>query len=57
MVAAKDGLLQLDDFYPVMINERVRVGAKPWVRSRAMSSDRTVRGMDIAPVNPSIAII
>lgn len=43
-VAKQDGLLLLDDFYPIMINERVRVGAKPWVRSHAMTSDELYEG-------------
>lgn len=43
-IAKEDGLLRMDDFYPIMINERVRVGAKPWVRSRAMSSDELFEG-------------
>ena len=43
-VAQEDGLLLLEDFYPIMINERVRVGAKPWVRSRVMSSDELFEG-------------
>jgi radical SAM superfamily enzyme YgiQ (UPF0313 family) len=43
-VARQDGLLLLDDFYPIMTNERVRVGAKPWVRSRAMTSDELYEG-------------
>lgn len=47
-VAGADGLLQVDDFYPVMINERVRVGAKPWVRSRAMTSDELLEGWIMA---------
>ena len=47
-VAQKDGLLLLDDFYPVMINQRVRVGAKPWVRSRTLSSDELWEGWNRA---------
>jgi hypothetical protein len=43
-VAKQDGLLLLDDFYPIMINERVRVGAKPWVRSRVLSQDQLYEG-------------
>lgn len=43
-LAKNDGLLLLDDFYPIMINERVRVGAKPWVRSRMMSQDQLFEG-------------
>ncbi|PWT92876.1 MAG: hypothetical protein C5B54_02815 [Acidobacteria bacterium] len=43
-VAQQDGLLLIDDFYPIMINERVRVGAKPWVRSRALSSEALWEG-------------
>jgi radical SAM superfamily enzyme YgiQ (UPF0313 family) len=43
-VAKQDELLLLDDFYPIMTNERVRVGAKPWVRSRTMTSDELYEG-------------
>jgi len=37
--ATEKGLLQVDDIYPYMIGERVRVGAKPYARSVAMSAD------------------
>ena len=47
-VARDEGLLLLEDFYPVMINQRVRVGAKPWVRSRAMTSDELLEGWNRA---------
>lgn len=32
-------LLQVDDMYRYMVGERVRVGAKPYVRSEALSAD------------------
>jgi radical SAM superfamily enzyme YgiQ (UPF0313 family) len=47
-VAHQDGLLLVDDFYPYMINERVRVGAKPWVKSRAMTEDELWDGWNRA---------
>jgi anaerobic magnesium-protoporphyrin IX monomethyl ester cyclase len=43
-IAQQEGLLLLDDFYPILINERVRVGAKPWVKSRSLSSDDLYEG-------------
>jgi hypothetical protein len=40
--------LLVNDFYPYMINERVRVGAKPWVRSRALTQDELWEGWNRA---------
>ena len=38
-MAREEGLLETDDIYKLMIHERVRVGAKPHVRTRSLSAD------------------
>ncbi len=37
-IAEKEGLLQVDDIYDLMLNHRVRIGAKAFVRTRHLSS-------------------
>ncbi|NOZ19654.1 MAG: radical SAM protein [Planctomycetes bacterium] len=37
-IAEAEGLLQTDDIYTKMVHERVRVGAKPYVRTRALAA-------------------
>ncbi len=36
-IAEKENLLQIDDIYDLMINQRIRIGAKPVVKTRNLS--------------------
>jgi len=37
-MARREGLIEVDDLYKLMVHQRVRVGAKPVVRTRSLSS-------------------
>ncbi|MCD6459053.1 radical SAM protein [bacterium] len=37
-IAGKENLLKIDDIYDLMINQRVRIGAEPFVKTRYLSS-------------------
>ena len=43
-IVEREGLLQTDDIYSLMIHERVRVGGKPHVRTRELSAAELERG-------------
>jgi radical SAM superfamily enzyme YgiQ (UPF0313 family) len=42
--AQKENLLMIDDIYDLMINQRVRIGAKSFVRTRELSSEQLEQG-------------
>jgi len=37
-IVEKENLLEVDDIYDLMINQRVRIGAKPFIKTRFLSS-------------------
>lgn len=43
-LAKRENLLLHEDLYPFMVNQRVRVGAKPWIRSRSLSDEELLDG-------------
>ncbi len=43
-IAVEEGLLEADDLYALMVEERVRVGAKPVCRTRALSREELEAG-------------